>query len=119
MLIKVLLTQIARLFLALLLGNLVGLATFAFYWTVVSAMKIWELEIAVDFVSIYDINYSPTLALFMFGGSIIAGFIFNMLEGPRSHGPADLMVSIRKEELPSLKGGFVTSLLTIVSVSRG
>ena len=119
MLIKVLLTQIARLFLALLLGNLVGLATFAFYWTVVSAMKIWELEIAVDFVSIYDINYSPTLALFMFGGSIIAGFIFNMLEGPRSHGPADLMVSIRKEELPSLKGGFVTSLLTIVSVSSG
>jgi len=119
MLIKVLLTQIARLFLALLLGNLVGLATFAFYWTVVSAMKIWELEIAVDFVSIYDVNYSPTLALFMFGGSIIAGFIFNMLEGPRSHGPADLMVSIRKEELPSLKGGFVTSLLTIVSVSSG
>ena len=119
MLIKVLLTQIARLFLALLLGNLVGLATFAFYWTVVSAMKIWELEISVDFVSIYDINYSPTLALFMFGGSIIAGFIFNMLEGPRSHGPADLMVSIRKEELPSLKGGFVTSLLTIVSVSSG
>ena len=117
--IKELLTQIARLFLALLLGNLVGLATFAFYWTVVSAMKIWELEIAVDFVSIYDINYSPTLALFMFGGSIIAGFIFNMLEGPRSHGPADLMVSIRKEELPSLKGGFVTSLLTIVSVSSG
>ena len=117
--IKVLTTQIARLFLALLLGNLVGLATFAFYWTVVSAMKIWELEIAVDFVSIYDINYSPTLALFMFGGSIIAGFIFNMLEGPRSHGPADLMVSIRKEELPSLKGGFVTSLLTIVSVSSG
>ncbi len=117
--IKVLTTQIARLFLALLLGNLVGLATFAFYWTVVSAMKIWELKIEVDFVSIHDISYSPTLALFMFGGSIIAGLIFNMLEGPRSHGPADLMVSIRKEELPNLRGGFITSLLTIVSVSSG
>ena len=54
--IKVLSIQIARLFLALLLGNLVGLATFAFYWTVVSAMKIWELEIEVDFVSIYDVS---------------------------------------------------------------
>ncbi len=117
--IKVLSTQIARLFLALLLGNLVGLATFAFYWTVISAMKIWELEIEVDFVSIYDVSYSPTLGLFMFGGSIIAGLIFNMLDGPRSHGPADLMVSIRKEELPNLKGGFITSLLTIVSVSSG
>ena len=117
--IKVLSIQIARLFLALLLGNLVGLATFAFYWTVVSAMKIWELEIEVDFVSIYDVSYSPTLGLFMFGGSIIAGLIFNMLDGPRSHGPADLMVSIRKEELPNLKGGFITSLLTIVSVSSG
>ena len=117
--IKELLTQVARLFLALLLGNLIGLATFAFYWVVFKLMKIWKLEIPSDFVSISDISYSPTLAIFMFGGSIIAGFIFNLLEGPRSHGPADLMVSIRKEELPSLKGGFITSLLTIVSVSSG
>ncbi len=117
--IKELLTQIARLFLALLLGNLVGLATFAFYWTVITAMKIWELEVPVDFVSFSEISYSPTLAIFMFGGSILAGLIFNMLEGPRSHGPADLMVSIRKEELPNLRGGFITSLLTIVSVSSG
>ena len=117
--IKELLIQITRLFLALILGNLIGLATFAFYWTVITAMKIWELEIPGDFVSFSEISYSPILALFMFGGSIIAGFVFNMLEGPRSHGPADLMVSIRKEELPNLKGGFITSILTIISVSSG
>ncbi|OUW04634.1 MAG: hypothetical protein CBD16_01795 [Betaproteobacteria bacterium TMED156] len=119
MILKELLTQIARLFLALVLGNLIGLATFAFYSSVVFAMEIWKLEVPGNFVSLEDISYSPTLAIFMFGGSILAGFIFNMLEGPRSHGPADLMVSIRREELPNLKGGFLTSLLTIVSVSSG
>ena len=119
MLIKELITQVARLFLALVLGNLIGLATFAFYSTVFFALNTWKLEVPGDFVNLSDVSYSPVLAVFMFGGSIIAGFIFNLLEGPRSHGPADLMVCIQKGELPNLKGGFITSLLTIISVSSG
>ena len=119
MYLKELFTQILRLFLALALGNIIGFATFAFYSIVSFALDIWKLDIATDFVSFSDVEYSPILAIFLFVGSIIAGLIFNLLEGPRSHGPADLMVCIRNEDSPNLKAGFITSCLTMVSVSSG
>ena len=51
MLLKRVATQVMRLFLALALGNIIGLATFAFFAVVSYALKVWELEIATDFVS--------------------------------------------------------------------
>ena len=119
MILKQVATQIMRLFLALALGNIIGLATFAFFAVVSYALKVWELEITTDFVSFSEVNYSLTLGAFMLGGSLIAGFIYSRLEGPRSHGPADLMVCIKKDELPNIKAGFITSFLTMVSVSSG
>ena len=119
MILKQVATQIMRLFLALALGNIIGLATFAFFAIVSYALKVWELEITADFVSFSEVNYSMTLGAFMLGGSLIAGFIYSRLEGPRSHGPADLMVCIKKDELPDIKAGFITSFLTMVSVSSG
>jgi len=59
------------------------------------------------------------LAMFMLGGGLLAGVIFSRLEGPRSHGPGDLMLAIHKDHDPDLKGGFLTSALTLVSVSSG
>ena len=111
MILKQVATQIMRLFLALALGNIIGLATFAFFAIVSYALKVWELEITADFVSFSEVNYSMTLGAFMLGGSLIAGFIYSRLEGPRSHGPADLMVCIKKDELPDIKAGFITSFL--------
>jgi CIC family chloride channel protein len=57
--------------------------------------------------------------MFMLGGGLLAGVIFSRLEGPRSHGPGDLMLAIHKDHDPDLKGGFLTSALTLVSVSSG
>jgi CIC family chloride channel protein len=57
--------------------------------------------------------------MFMIGGGLLAGVIFSRLDGPRSHGPADLMLAIRDDKDPDLKGAGLTSLLTLVSVSSG
>ena len=119
MVLKNVFTQVLRLFLALALGNIIGLATFAFFAIVAYALDIWKLDLTGDFVDLGNVSYSPILGMFLFCGSIIAGYIYSRLEGPRSHGPADLMLCIKKDELPDIKAGFITSCLTIVSVSSG
>ena len=72
MIFKQVATQIIRLFLALALGNIIGLATFAFFAVVSYALKIWELEFPTQFVSFSEVNYSLTLGTFMLVGSLIA-----------------------------------------------
>jgi CIC family chloride channel protein len=108
-----------KLLMALILGNIVGAATCGFFALVQMALAVWKLPIPHDIVSFEDVQYSTTLGLFMLGGGLLAGVIFSRLEGPRSHGPGDLMLAIHKEHDPDLKGGFLTSLLTLVSVSSG
>ncbi len=107
------------LLMALILGNIVGLATCGFFALVQMALAVWKLPIPQNLVSFDEVQYSTTLGMFMLGGGLLAGLIFSRLEGPRSHGPGDLMISIHKDQDPDLKGGFLTSLLTLVSVSSG
>lgn len=108
-----------KLLMALILGNIVGAATCGFFALVQMALAVWKLPIPQTMVSFDEVQYSTTLAMFMLGGGLLAGFIFSRLEGPRSHGPGDLMLAIHKEHDPDLKGGFLTSALTLVSVSSG
>jgi CIC family chloride channel protein len=108
-----------KLLMALILGNIVGAATCGFFALVQMALAIWKLPIPQTMVSFDEVQYSTTLAMFMLGGGLLAGVIFSRLEGPRSHGPGDLMLAIHKDHDPDLKGGFLTSALTLVSVSSG
>jgi chloride channel protein, CIC family len=108
-----------KLLMALILGNIVGVATCGFFALVQMALAVWKLPIPQTMVSFDEVQYSTTLGLFMLGGGLLAGVIFSRLEGPRSHGPGDLMLAIHKEHDPDLKGGFLTSALTLVSVSSG
>lgn len=108
-----------KLLMALILGNIVGAATCGFFALVQMALAVWKLPIPQTMVSFDEVQYSTTLAMFMLGGGLLAGVIFSRLEGPRSHGPGDLMLAIHKEHDPDLKGGFLTSALTLVSVSSG
>jgi chloride channel protein, CIC family len=111
-----------KLLMALILGNIVGVATCGFFALVQMALAVWKLPIPQTLVSFDEVQYSTTLGMFMLGGGLLAGLIFSRLEGPRSHGPGDLMISIhsiQKDQDPDLKGGFLTSLLTLVSVSSG
>jgi CIC family chloride channel protein len=108
-----------KLLMALILGNIVGVATCGFFALVQMALAIWKLPIPQTMVSFDEVQYSTTLAMFMLGGGLLAGVIFSRLEGPRSHGPGDLMLAIHKDHDPDLKGGFLTSALTLVSVSSG
>jgi CIC family chloride channel protein len=108
-----------KLLMALILGNIVGAATCGFFALVQMALAIWKLPIPQTMVSFDVVQYSTTLAMFMLGGGLLAGVIFSRLEGPRSHGPGDLMLAIHKDHDPDLKGGFLTSALTLVSVSSG
>jgi CIC family chloride channel protein len=108
-----------KLLMALILGNIVGVATCGFFALVQMALAVWKLPIPQTIVSFDEVQYSTTLAMFMLGGGLLAGVIFSRLEGPRSHGPGDLMLAIHKDHDPDLKGGFLTSALTLVSVSSG
>ena len=108
-----------KLLMALILGNIVGAATCGFFALVQMALAVWKLPIPQTIVSFDEVQYSTTLAMFMLGGGLLAGVIFSRLEGPRSHGPGDLMLAIHKDHDPDLKGGFLTSALTLVSVSSG
>ena len=108
-----------KLLMALILGNIVGAATCGFFALVQMALAVWKLPIPQTMVSFDEVQYSTTLAMFMLGGGLLAGVIFSRLEGPRSHGPGDLMLAIHKDHDPDLKGGFLTSALTLVSVSSG
>ena len=104
-----------KLLMALILGNIVGAATCGFFALVQMALAVWKLPIPQTIVSFDEVQYSTTLAMFMLGGGLLAGVIFSRLEGPRSHGPGDLMLAIHKDHDPDLKGGFLTSALTLVS----
>ena len=108
-----------KLLMALILGNIVGAATCGFFALVQMALAVWKLPIPQTIVSFDEVQYSTTLGMFMLGGGLLAGLIFSRLEGPRSHGPGDLMLAIHKDHDPDLKGGFLTSALTLVSVSSG
>ena len=108
-----------KLLMALILGNIVGAATCGFFALVQMALAVWKLPIPQTLVSFDEVQYSTTLGMFMLGGGLLAGLIFSRLEGPRSHGPGDLMLAIHKDHDPDLKGGFLTSALTLVSVSSG
>jgi CIC family chloride channel protein len=104
---------------ALILGCIVGAATCGFFKLVALALAVWKIPIATDMVAFADASYSGILAMCMLGGGVLAGIIFSRLDGPRSHGPADLMLAIRDNADPDLKGAGLTSLLTLVSVSSG
>jgi CIC family chloride channel protein len=114
-----LLRDLTRLGAALLFGNIVGVATVGFLSIILFAWSVWKIPIATDFVPWSEASYSPVLAAFMFGGALLAGWIFSHLEGPRSHGPADTIVAIKNDTDIELKGGWLTSALTLVSVSCG
>jgi CIC family chloride channel protein len=111
--------DLTRLGSALLFGNIVGVATIAFFSIVLYAWSIWKIPIATDFVSWQDAQYSPILGAFMLIGALLAGWIYSHLEGPRSHGPADTIVAIKNDTDVDRRGGWLTSALTLVSVSSG
>ena len=111
--------DLMRLGSALVFGNIVGVATVAFFAIILYVWSIWKIPIATEFVAWDEAQYSPVLGACMLIGALIAGWIYSHLEGPRTHGPADTIVAIKNDTDVDVRHGLLSSALTLVSVSAG
>lgn len=103
---------------AALIGILVALAAMGFFAVFSAIGALWQPALPS---SLSDVSWSYDLrvGLALGGSALLAGQILRWLPDGRPHGPADLIHAAQQEQAPPLGAGFLSTLLSLISLSGG
>jgi len=97
---------------------IVGICALGFFKVVGWITSWWMPNLPTELSFHLDI-YSYKIGIALFIAAIIAGQILKRLEENRPNGPPDIILAANQGNNPNLKDGFLTVLLTLVSLSGG
>ena len=111
-------SRFAAIAISLVVGAMVGFATVVFVKIAALTLPYWHTLLPRE-LSFADYSYSPIVGFALLIAALVAGLILRQIESGQPQGPADLIRAAQHERDPDLRNGFLSSLLSLVSLSGG